>query len=445
MLTLLHLSDLHITTKDAGTQFDRDVKIRHALLDDLGIEGRTNFDAILVTGDVAYHGSSDEFARAKLWFEEVRTKTNSNPEALFVVPGNHDVNQKTVFESSSLWELHQSLRDLKKSPEERLASLEAKLKDPSLDFLAALKEYRAFAHEYGCPTSCQKLSWVQILDDEKKLEDGSTVRFHGLNSALLSDAADARPNLLLGELQFEHFSPDPRYVNLVLCHHPQNWLIDDNEANDYFRAQAHVLLSGHEHDTRCYNEGGCLRVRAGAIHPNRREERWEPCYHVLRLSVDTSKGRDLIVQVETRVWRPKDKCFAKYVQGDGSDFHTERIPLKAWTQPAAAPHISTSASPPIPVSSPVEMNDLTMTRDVFAAARRKLIVHFFRVGTLSRFQAAINAGVWEEGDDAFDGQERWARVFERAEKNEKLKALWDAVAKEDQTLAGQINPFTKTL
>jgi predicted phosphodiesterase len=442
MLTFLHLSDLHITTNDADSQFDRDLKIRQALLDDLGIDGRTNFDAILVTGDVAYHGRSGEFARAKLWFEEVRRKTNSHPEALFVVPGNHDVNQKTVFESSSLWDLHQSLRDVNKSPERRLASLEAKLKDPSLDFLAALKEYNAFAQEYGCPTSCNELSWVQFLNDGKTLEDGSTVRFHGLNSAILSDGADARPNLLLGDLQFTHFSNDPRYVNLVLCHHPHNWLIDDNEANDYFRTQAHIVLSGHEHDTRCYNEGGCLRVRAGAIHPNRREDRWEPCYHVLRLSVDTSRGRDLVVQVETRVWRPKDKCFSKYVQGDGSDFHTERITLRAWTRPSDT--VLASAKAPVAVSSLSEMKAQTMTPDEFAAARRKLIVHFFRVGTLSRFQAAMNAGVWEEGDDAFDGQERWARVFSRAEKHEKLGVLWDAIATEDQTLAAQINPFKNT-
>jgi len=444
MLTFLHLSDLHMTTADAGTQFDRDFKIRQALLDDLGIDGRTNFDAILVTGDIAYHGSSDEFARAKLWFEEVRTKTNSNPEALFVVPGNHDVNQKTVFKFSSLWELHQSLRNPQMSAEERLASLQAKLKDPSLDFLAALKEYRAFAQEYGCPTSCQELAWVQILDDGKRLEDGSIVRFHGLNSALLSDAADAKANLLVGELQFEHLSSDPCYVNVVLCHHPQNWLIDDNEANDFFRAQAHLLLSGHEHDTRCYNEGGCLRVRAGALHPNPREQRWEPCYHVLRLSVETSNARELVVQVETRVWRPKDKCFAKHTQADGTDFHTERIPLKSWTGAVSASPISASENPLVSVTLTKEMSARAMTPDEFAAARRKLIVHFFRIGTLSRFQSAINAGVWEEGDDAFDGQERWARVFERAEKYEKLEALWDAVAKEDETLSGQINPFAKT-
>ncbi len=185
MLTFLHLSDLHITTEDAGTQFDRDLKIRNALLDDLGAEGRTNFDAILITGDVAYHGRADEFARAKQWFKEVRTKTNATPEALFVVPGNHDVNQKIVYESSSLWDLHHALRDPKRTTEDRLASLEAKLKDPCLDFLAALKDYGAFAQEYGCPTSCKELAWLQFLSSDKILEDGSAVRFHGLNSALL--------------------------------------------------------------------------------------------------------------------------------------------------------------------------------------------------------------------------------------------------------------------
>jgi 3',5'-cyclic AMP phosphodiesterase CpdA len=62
MLTFLHLSDLHFTTTDADTQFDRDVKIREALLADLGKDGRSKFDAILVTGDIAYHGRVEEFS-----------------------------------------------------------------------------------------------------------------------------------------------------------------------------------------------------------------------------------------------------------------------------------------------------------------------------------------------------------------------------------------------
>lgn len=442
MLTFLHLSDLHISTTDAGSQFDRDLRIRQALLSDLGREGRTKFDAILVTGDITYQGHTEEFARAKAWLEEVRTTTSSSPEALFVVPGNHDVNRSIVSRSSSLWDLHQSLRK-SMSLEDRLGSLEAKLKDP-FDFLTALTEYRAFAAEYGCPTTPKELAWVQLLGDGKALEDGTLVRFHGLNSALLSDSEDAKSNLLLGAFQFAHFSSDPSYVNIVLCHHPHNWLIDDNESNDYFRKQAHVVLYGHDHNLRCYNDGGSLRLYAGAIYPSRHEPNYEPCYHVLRLSVRTDTKRELVVSVETRVWRDKDKCFGKLAQANGSDYSEERIVLPPQTHPPAATKFSPTLSPaPVVSSSSVIKTPSTLTPEALAAGRRKLIVHFFRIGTLARFEAVMKAGVWEEGDDAFDGQSRWARVFERAEKTGKLGSLWDTVASKDDALARQPNPFRR--
>ena len=87
----------------------------------------------------------------------------------------------------------------------------------------------------------------------------------------------------------------------------------------------------------------------------------------------------------------------------------------------------------------------TLTNDAFAAARRRLIVHFFRLGTIARYNVVIDAGVWEDSDDALEGQARWARVFERAEKAGKFNSLWDAVAANDETLAGQPNPFTVQL
>jgi predicted phosphodiesterase len=443
MLTFLHLSDLHITTEDAGTQFDRDVKIREALLDDLGKDGRTKFDSILVTGDIAYHGHADEFARAKIWLEEVRTATDSSPEALFVVPGNHDVNQAKVSKNSSLWDLHQALREPAMSREERLASLDKKLHDP-FDFLTALTEYRAFATEYGCPTIPKELSWIQVLDDNHLLEDGTPVRFHGLNSALISDGDDRKANLLLGATQFHNFSTHPGYVNVVLCHHPHAWLLDGNEANDFFRNQAQIVLCGHDHEARYYMEGHSLRIFAGAVHPNPRESHWEPCYHVLRLSVNAGAKRVLIASVETRVWRDKDKCFAPQPLPDGKSRYEESIELPSLARPVADPApISHSQREKTSVLSPVAKTvTTTLTNDAFAAARRKLIVHFFRLGTLSRYKVVIDAGVWDESDDAFDGQERWARVFDRAEKNDKLGVLWNAVAKNDDTLTGQPNPFT---
>lgn len=440
MLTFLHLSDLHITTADAGNQFDQDFKIREALLEDLGKEDRTKFDGILVTGDIAYQGRADEFKRAKEWLELVRKVTESSPEALFVVPGNHDVNRAVVSKESSLWDLHQGLRR-QQEPQERAASLAKKLHDP-FDFLAALAEYRTFASEYDCSTTAKELSWLQVLEAGRELEDGSVVRFHGLNSALLSDGEDTKANLLLDDVQFRHFDNKPEYVNVVLCHHPHSWLMDSNEANDYFRNQAQIVLSGHEHDNRCYMEDDSLRVFAGAVHPNRRERRWEPSYNVLRLSVQTSPERMLVANVENRVWLDKDKCFGPHAQKDGKLSRTEHIKLRPWTKPRVV-NISGSITGKSTILGSLHGKEMTATptSDTILAARRKLIVHFFRLGVIDRYEAVMKAGAYEKGDDDLEGQARWARVFERAEKNKKLGALWNAVAEKDRTLQGQKNPF----
>src|SRR5262249_45478367 len=152
--------------------------------------------------------------------------------------------------------------------------------------------------------------------------------------------------------------------------------------------------------------------------------RWEPCYHVLRLSIKTAPQRELVVTVETRVWRDKDKRFGPHVLANGEHRFTAFIPLPARTDPPASePESFDSPSGALALESGREAREMTstpnLTSDAFAAARRKLIVHFFRLGTLSRYEVVIAATVWEEGDDAFDGQARWARVFERAERNGK--------------------------
>lgn len=436
MLTFLHLSDLHLTTKDAGSQFDLDFKIREALLDDLGKEERTKFDAILVTGDIAYHGQALEFARAKDWLELVRTATESSPEALFMVPGNHDVDRKRVDKESALWDLHQTIR-AKASKSERSASLAKKLHDP-FDFLTALIDYRAFAAEYACPTNPKALAWVQVLDAGRELEDGSKVRFHGLNSALLSDGADIKANLLLDEVQFGHFDNKAEYVNLVLCHHPHPWLLDGNEANDHFRKQAHVVLSGHEHDNRCYMEGGSLRILAGAVHPSRGETPWEPGYNILKLSIETNSERILIAEVEHRIWLDKEKRFGPKAST------SERFPIKlpTWAKPPVS-KLSGALVGQSTIVGTLTVKDMTQspTPDAIQAARRKLIVHFFRLGVIDRHNVAKTLGILEEGDDALTGQARWARMFERAEKLKKFGDLWNEVAKLDSTLHGQPNPF----
>ncbi len=442
MLTFLHLSDLHFVTTDAGTQYDRDNEIRAALLDDLGKDGRTNFAAILVTGDVAYHGRQSEFDRANSWFTEIRQKTNVPAESLFTIPGNHDVNQDHVKEGSIMWEAHKCLREIADEVQ-REKDLESKLKDNSWDFLHPLTEYRNFAAKHGrlATTSAQELAWACQLTSN--LDDGTPVVLHGLNSAFLSNAGDTKANLLVSPFQFKHLQARRDCINVVMCHHPATWLLDGNHVEDRFRKHAHIVLTGHEHQTRCFSVNNGLRVCAGAVHPSRGEREWNPGYNIIRLAIENRSERTLITQVETRVWHKTEFNFHNSPTADGAPFHEHRQKLPA-VAIAQRPVVDDTASEPVSGSTPTIVTARTDNAQdaTFAAARRKLIIHFVDLGPLGRYEAAMAAGVWDNADENLQGQALWARVFERAEAMKKLAALWAAVAAKDQRLSAVPNPFT---
>lgn len=443
MLTFLHMSDLHFISDDAGTQYDRDDEIRAALLDDLGKEGRTDFDAILVTGDIAYHGRQSEFERASSWFSEIREKTNVPPESLFTIPGNHDVNQNHVKKGSIMWEAHSNLRKLKDETD-REERLEGMLKDDSWDFLLPLTEYKNFAAKHGmlAKTSAQDLAWACQLTS--KLEDGTPVVIHGLNSAFLSDAGDEKANLLVSPFQFRHMRARHGCVNLVMCHHPSSWLIDGNHVEDRFQKHAHVVLTGHEHQTRCFSVNCGLRVCAGAVHPSRGERDWNPGYNVIRISIENSPERTLITQVETRLWHKTAFTFHEFRTPEGEKFFEHRQTLPA-VAIAKTPLLYDTEPVQLSSSTPIAVTDKPSAEQTatFAAAKRRLTIHFFGLGPIDRYEAVMAAGLWDDSDENLQGQALWGKVFERAEENEKLGALWDAVAKKDSTITDQINPFTK--
>lgn len=93
-LTWLHLSDWH----QKGKEFDRDV-VRDALLKDF--ENRAEIalelekiDFIVFSGDVAQNGKKEEYDEAvEQLFKPLLEKTGLQPEKLFIVPGNHDIDR----------------------------------------------------------------------------------------------------------------------------------------------------------------------------------------------------------------------------------------------------------------------------------------------------------------------------------------------------------------
>jgi len=110
-LVFLHLSDIHFSRR-SSTSYDPDLDLRRQLLAD-AVQLMTQVkvcSGILVSGDVAFSGKPDEYAKARDWLREICHKLNCSEESVWVIPGNHDVDRDAFRKSSMIQDKHQTLR-----------------------------------------------------------------------------------------------------------------------------------------------------------------------------------------------------------------------------------------------------------------------------------------------------------------------------------------------
>jgi predicted phosphodiesterase len=443
VLNFIHLSDIHFGDNELGKQFDRDAPLRAALLDSLKIrpEGCDVFDGVLVSGDVAYSGHKKEYERAEEWLGNVCKWGGCDREAIYVVPGNHDVNRKLVKKNNIVWSAHHLVRECSDN-EKRHKVLQAQLTDEIVDALLPLNEFSEFAARYGCQSHRRQLSWHQELDH--RLSDGTRVILHGLNSAVISDEDDAPSNLFVSGFQLGELLPSPDVVRVVLCHHPPAWLCDRVELLDNLLTTSLVHLFGHEHNARVHRLENSVQVFSGAVHPERNEPNWKPCYHLLQLSiVNKDDQRFLRVRVFTKAWNQASHAFLNEPHENEAPFREEFLPLPPWKTTATAEKKTSrpTASDEIYSCGQMAAQEASATTASAHTARRQLVVHFFGLGVPLRYAVTSELGLWREGDDKFKGQEMWMQILKRAEAEGNLADLWEAVAKQDPEFRKLANPF----
>lgn len=440
MVTLIHLSDIHFSRRDDYSQFDLDQQIRRAILEDLVKRPTvaTRYDGVLITGDIAFGGKLEDYKRAQDWLNELFSQTGTSPENTYVVPGNHDVDRDFVKPEFPLWDSHARIRR-EPNPNTWNDIVAKQLKeDPLHSLLAPLEQYNNFAQGYDCQTLPNQLAWTHFLN--APLSDGTRLRLHGLNSALISDGGDCSGNLLLSSFQTSHLEHTPGVVDLTMCHHPPEWLMDKSHVRDALRAFASITLFGHEHTTRVEGDRKQVRMFAGAVQPSRRDLGWLPTFHVLEVDVVNSDDkRSLVVRVHTREFSQYFRFDARRTEDD-REVDEHRIPLP---DAQAGGSIGTQIFSNFHgVTTPVSPQAMPSAEHV-QGARRELLVHFFRLGTPLRFAAAAEAGLIRDGDDSLHPQAMWAEVFRRAENENVLALFWSAVARHSPALRSLQNPFEK--
>lgn len=340
-MRILHLSDIHFKSPQClNPDFDRDRPYRTRLERDLvkRVASIGNIDAIMVGGDIAFKGDPQEYDTAQKWLLSLAEKCGCDSASIWVVPGNHDVD-RSACEQMPTMNAHAMI--FQANEDDRLWMLEKQLgnSETGQALFRGHAAYNDFAKKMNCQVYPGRPYWKQ----ERELGSGVMIRIHGLTSTLLSGRNgknDPRGSLYLSPLQTT-LDPVENVVNLVICHHPPDWLLDGDDVEDMLNARAMFQVFGHKHRQRIYEGKTHVRWSAGAVNPSQSERQFEPSYNIIELEVEgEGEQRRIVVRSHLFSFQTQPEGFQPIRTDAGNDVHFHSISFPA-----------ENARPSIPASS----------------------------------------------------------------------------------------------
>lgn len=417
-MLIVHLSDIHFKKGDVTTVHDPNFHLRNEILRDLAaLRARLGrADLVVVSGDVAFAGQPEEFEFATDWLKQACDACSADFRNVFVVPGNHDVD-RNIADEDLIQLIH---RDIKGTSESGLDNkIRRYLTKPEAAALLyrSLNAYNVFAQQFFCDMLPSERTRI---DRSFELNDGSTLKLWGVNSAFVSSSAD-RDDLCVDPATFQ-ITRHAAIVNMVVTHHHPSWLRQRQRVEDHYGDVAQIQLFGHIHTNRILRDEKFIRFTASALHPDRTESNWEPGYNVLQVEVEREGGeRRLHVKAHVRVWQESPTQFRAKMNGEET-FFEHWIKLEPWeaSHVADAPHTTTSEPPEAGRSDP-SPNVETMS------VLRELGIRFYRLTFSQKSEIAGRLGLLEDQDMSAPDFERFRRVFVRAGERKKLADLKRAI------------------
>ena len=424
-LEFLHLSDLHLRDRDLSSQFNSDADLRNELLIDLQrIKGDHQVNGVLVTGDLAFAGKPSEYEAATHFLKKITDILEIDPDRVWVVPGNHDVDRGRQTPTVKL--LHKALREaaLKDRP-----ALDDKLRefleeDDASPLFAPLEGYNVFADRYGCRSRPDKLAWQHDFP----LDHGWTLRVHGLNSALVSGADDDQSGgrLVLGSPQW--MAPNLNGVcHLIMCHHPLDWLFEYEDVEDNFEHRIKVLLCGHKHRQRIRSSNYTV-VHSGALHPDRHEDGWDPRYNVVSLQIkQNGESSKMNVRVYERQYSSERRRFMPDFDPDTEKkFREHCYSLGMWKPPANDERQLESSSELVTVADEPEVLE---PQSEPRPMTRSLLYRFYGLSLPDQIDIVAAMSLTKEDDQLSTMQDVLRHALQRVKVEGRVAELDEAIRK----------------
>ncbi|WP_437948359.1 metallophosphoesterase [Sorangium sp. So ce296] len=321
-LRVLHISDLHVRGPRETEAWRRRRVLGEAWernLDDLVKDG-IPIDLVCFTGDVADHGTSEEYGPATEFVEATLGRLHVPKERFFVVPGNHDIHRRT---NQAAWKKLRSL----------LFDVPAIERSRWLQGGKAPRGLRDKQREQILERGAAFRTWLSSIGREALLPDRSPhgrlgyrvrvpglpfdVQVIGLDSAwLCGDNADSG-SLLLTEGQVARLATDEHGktlsgFRLALMHHPLTDLADADSCRDLLAEHVDLVLRGHLHREEIaawVGPGQILRqVAAGCLYEGSLGNTWRNACHLFDVTVDAA-GRPKRYDVRLRGFSDRQAGF----------------------------------------------------------------------------------------------------------------------------------------
>lgn len=435
-LVFIHLSDIHFNKKwHDHYELDRDLRDQIELDVELMKTKFPLVTGVLVSGDIAFGGKKAEYEIALEWLKTLCGVAGCREQAVWCIPGNHDVDRAIYDNSRTLRDYHNILRPADPTEVDDLIADYLREDMAAQLLFKPIEEYNeSFAAKFSCRSLKDPLAWQHDL----KLNDGSTLRIHGINSVLASDRTDKDTDrkLVVGTVQ-----AGPKEASgvtyLTMCHHPPDWLLDGGTVKQRLNTRAQVQLFGHKHFQVIDVVNNCLHIGAGAVHPSRKEKDWVPRYNWLSLSVRATKhDRFLDVDVHPRIWHDlQAKFLPDYHACGGAEHKAYPLNLKPWTPPA------TTTAAPVATAGGVSPGGTAMVTIDSADAARTLTYRFLDLSHITRIEIVQELDLYKNEDEGVRDPELLERIFRRAKDGKLLAQLWDLVEKQHDDGLYVTNPY----
>ncbi|WP_395750531.1 metallophosphoesterase [Prosthecobacter sp.] len=283
-LKILHFTDLHFQEK-SREDIQRRVKAfnRHVA------EEKLKPDLLLFTGDLAYHGTAEEFLAAEeVFLEPIRKTLQLSAKNVIVIPGNHDVDRNQVSAPIS-----NECKSIKESRAAAEVMKKGKYAPRRLEAFNAFNKRR----NPGEGSDAAFQSFEEGLFSTRILEiNGVRVGIAALNSAWLCVDNDDKKRLYLTEYQVAKATNALASANfkIALCHHPFDWFNEDEELTlKDLKREFPLILTGHLHEPESYSiedaTGSTLCLLGRAFFDGKVKEELADGFQIIDINLSTGE------------------------------------------------------------------------------------------------------------------------------------------------------------